>query len=44
MDITTVLMLAASAVVGLVGAWLTTMAMEGARIQVEADRKADWLR
>jgi hypothetical protein len=44
MDITTVLMLAASAVVGLAGAWLTTMAMEGqtpAQIRLDAEREHD---
>lgn len=42
MDIATFLMLAASAVVGLVGAWLTTMAMEGAPpVRVEAERDDD---
>ena len=42
MDIATLFLLAASAVVGLVGAWLTTMAMEGSTpIRVEADRDDD---
>ena len=41
MDITTVLMLAASAVVGLAGAWLTSMAMEGSPVRVRADRDQD---
>ena len=40
MDITTLLMLAASTVVGAIGVWLTTMALEGsapARVRIDAD-------
>ena len=40
MDITTLLLLAASAIVGAAGIWLTTMAMEGsapARARAEHD-------
>jgi hypothetical protein len=42
MDITTLLLLAASAVVGAVGIWLTTMALEGAApARVRARRDDD---